>query len=133
MYQLRVKTHFDAAHYIKDYQGKCSRMHGHRWEVEVVLRGNELGPMNMLVDFSWVKKRLKGLVSDLDHYVLNEQLPKLTPYGEADNVTAEYLAKWIYNCFEAFMSSLDLPIGLRLDSITVWESPDCCVSYSGGN
>ena len=35
MYELRVKDHFDAAHYIADYKGKCHRMHGHRWEVEV--------------------------------------------------------------------------------------------------
>ena len=150
MYRLHVKAHFDAAHYIKDYQGKCSRMHGHRWGVEVVLEGSKLGPMNMLVDFSWVKKRLEGLLGDLDHYVVNERLPKLTQYGEADNVTAEYLAKWIYCCFEAFMIHPDVSeretfggrlylkgngvyewSGVTLVSVAVWESPDCCVEYYG--
>jgi len=131
MYKLQVKGHFDAAHYIKDYRGKCSRMHGHRWEVVVVLAGSELGPMNMLVDFSWVKKRLGVLLEGLDHYVLNEQLPKLTQYGEADNVTAEYLARWIYQCFEVFMAHPDLPSGLKLARVAVWENPECCVSYDG--
>ncbi len=35
MYTLKVKSHFDAAHRIRDYKGKCSRTHGHRWDVEV--------------------------------------------------------------------------------------------------
>ncbi|KKL04030.1 hypothetical protein LCGC14_2620190, partial [marine sediment metagenome] len=55
MYTLKVKTHFDAAHYIKDYQGKCSREHGHRWIIELFLAGNNLDNLNMLVDFGEVK------------------------------------------------------------------------------
>ena len=59
MFKLRVKKHFDSAHCIADYAGKCSRMHGHRWDVEVVLGGEKLDAMNILVDFSEVKKMMK--------------------------------------------------------------------------
>ncbi|HJJ43606.1 MAG TPA: 6-carboxytetrahydropterin synthase, partial [Methanocorpusculum sp.] len=25
------ETHFDASHRLMHYEGKCSRLHGHRW------------------------------------------------------------------------------------------------------
>ncbi len=30
MYQIRVKRHFDAAHALRGYQGKCEALHGRR-------------------------------------------------------------------------------------------------------
>lgn len=127
MYRLQVKAHFDAAHYIRDYPGKCSRMHGHRWEVEVVLEGEELDEMNILVDFSLVKKALTTLLDDLDHYIINKQLNE-------KNVTAEFLAKWIWERFkEESPKWYKLEYGrVRLARVTVWEGPDCCVKYSPG-
>jgi len=29
MHKIQVKTHFDAAHYLKGYQGACANLHGH--------------------------------------------------------------------------------------------------------
>ena len=121
MYRLQVKAHFDAAHYIKDYVGKCSRMHGHRWEVEVTIVGKMLDDKNMLLDFGEIKENLSGLLDAfLDHYLLNETLREF-------NVTAEFLARWIYNRFV----ELTRMERTQLESVTVWESPDCCVSYNG--
>jgi len=123
MYRLQVKTHFDAAHYIKDYPGKCSRMHGHRWEVEVVLEGKTLGNLNMLIDFGEVKDLLNGLIeSRLDHYLLNETLSE-------PHVTAEFLARWIYEWLADPCTEFEPEV--RLVRVTVWESPDCCVKYYG--
>jgi len=132
MYRLQVKDHFDAAHYLKGYAGKCNREHGHRWDIEVCLEGNGLDKINMLIDFSIVKKIMKSLLDKLDHYQLNEQLHE-------DNVTAEYLAKWFYDSFESEfamypLSNGEVPSlkGIRLARVTVWESPECCVKYSPG-
>jgi len=33
MYEVSVEQHFDAAHYLRDYQGKCESLHGHRYQV----------------------------------------------------------------------------------------------------
>ncbi len=124
MYQLKVKDHFDAAHFIKDYPGKCSRMHGHRWDVEVCLQGGTLGKLNMLIDFVVVKEIMKSLLGKLDHYVLNEQLHE-------ENLTAEFLAKEIYKEFEYKLSRVgDEPAGVGLKSVTIWESPECMVMYT---
>jgi 6-pyruvoyltetrahydropterin/6-carboxytetrahydropterin synthase len=121
MYRLQVKSHFDAAHYIKDYVGKCSRMHGHRWEVEVVVEGKMLDSKNMLLDFGEMKLNLETLLEAfLDHHLLNETLKE-------SNVTAEFLAKWVYDRFV----ELTWMEGIRLARVAVWESPDCCVKYYG--
>ncbi len=39
--RLQYRFHFDAAHQLPNYSGKCANLHGHRWEVEVVV--NEKG------------------------------------------------------------------------------------------
>jgi len=120
-FELHVKTHFDAAHYIKDYVGKCGREHGHRWEVEAVLEGSRLDKRNMLVDFAQVKKAMNGLIDTmLDHQQLNEQFAE-------PNVTAEFLARYVYGQLRS--SLCEIREGLRLVRTCIWESPDCCVKY----
>lgn len=121
MYRLQVKTHFDAAHYLKNYDGKCRNLHGHRWEVELVFEGKELNEINMLVDFSVVKKQLnKYLDAFCDHHCLNVEL-------EEDNVTAEFLSKRIYDWAVEQCWGFDV----NICRVTIWESPDCCVKYYG--
>ena len=122
IFRMQVKTHFDAAHYLKSYVGKCSNMHGHRWDIEVCLQAHELDVRNMLVDFVVVKAELKRLLDEkLDHYLLNESL------GES-NPTAEFLARWLFKQME----KAAVGWGVRLVRTCVWESPDCCVEYASG-
>lgn len=123
-YRMQVKDHFDAAHKLIGYKGKCQRMHGHRWDVEVCIEGHKLDDINMLIDFKVVKSIMKELIEAIDHYVLNDQL------GE-ENVTAEFLAKWFYNDFSEALSAVGiLPAQAKLVRVTIWESPDCCIKYS---
>lgn len=122
MFRLTVRSHFDAAHRIGSYVGKCNRMHGHRWEVEVVLEGDTLDARNILVDFGEVKSSLNFyLEQSYDHSVLNETF-------QEHNVTAEYLARRIFDDMK-----LLIPTIIRLVQVTVWESPECSVSYMEGS
>lgn len=119
MYALGVRSHFDAAHHIRDYVGKCSREHGHRWSVELVVEGSSLDGLGMLVDFKNVKDVLEHVIElHLDHYQLNDSL------GEP-NLTAEFLARWLFGQMKARVVG-----GVRVASVTVWESPDCRAIYS---
>ena len=34
MYTVSVQAHYDSAHFLRKYEGKCERMHGHRYVVE---------------------------------------------------------------------------------------------------
>jgi len=130
MYELKVKQHFDAAHQLKSYEGKCNREHGHRWKAEVCLRGTNyarggklalLDERNMLVDFRDVKDAMNVVIDQhLDHYQLNESL------GE-DNPTAEFLAEWFFRQMKARAGK-----GVKVVSVEIWESPECSVRYTDG-
>ena len=122
MYVIRVKDHFDAAHWLADYVGKCNNLHGHRWEAEVMLLSNGINSKtNMVIDFKVVKNALKLLLDDLlDHRCLNDAL-------KCDNPTAEFIARWIFVRLNGTFPEC------MLQSVTVWESPECSVTYSEGN
>jgi len=111
MYKLSISRKFDAAHYLRDYNGKCANPHGHTWKVVVVLSGMELTD-DMLIDFSVMKRMLDNMLPD--HLYLN----KIYPF----NPTAEKLARHFYE-------SLIMPADIVLDSVTVWESDTCSATY----
>jgi 6-pyruvoyltetrahydropterin/6-carboxytetrahydropterin synthase len=123
MFRLQVKTHFDAAHYLLGYQGKCANLHGHRWDVELVVEGKQLNAGNMLVDFSKIKKELNGYLDhQFDHKCLNESLNESNP-------TAEWIAKKVFETMDPIVEKISEK-KTHLCRVTVWESPDCCVKYS---
>ena len=67
MYSVTTKSEFDAAHFLAGYQGKCKNIHGHRWSVEVTLKGEELDDLGMLVDFTDIKRDLNEISDGFDH------------------------------------------------------------------
>lgn len=120
MYELNVKSHFDAAHLIRGHQGKCRRLHGHRWEVEAELTSLEINEMGMMVDFGEVKALLRKIIERYDHQNLLE-----VPPFDSINPTAENLAR------EIFMQiKIEIPSAITLRRVRIWESPDCFVSYT---
>lgn len=121
MFQLQVRRHFDAAHFLTHYDGKCSQMHGHTWYVDVYIEGPVLGTCNMLIDFIDVKRLIDEQLTMLDHTTINVVLNQEDP-------TAEFLAKWLYTQLAERLHD-DPPI-LRVAKVTVWESLECGVSYS---
>lgn len=125
MYRLTVKSRFAAAHHLLNYQGNCSRLHGHTWEVEVSVEGPDLDHCGMLIDFNSLKDTVNKIVKDLDHTYLN-QLP---PFNQENcNPTAENLARYIF-----YRLKPELPPGINLCEIRVWESPDASASYREEN
>lgn len=93
LWRLTVRSQFSAAHALRHYQGKCERLHGHNFAVELTVEGRELAPdTGMLVDFSILKKTLAQTLESLDHAVLNE----VPPFDEGGfNPSSELLARHI--------------------------------------
>ena len=122
MFEIEVKGTFDAAHRVAGYPGKCSRLHGHSWVVEVRVAGRQLNDLGFLVDFSELNQTLKDILAQLDHQNLNE-----LAMFQSINPTAESIARYIY--LQMANSPLLQQSQAVLDSVCVWESPHSCVRY----
>ena len=121
MFELTIQEEFEAAHRLPDYEGKCSRLHGHNWKVEVTVRGTQLDSTGLLMDFKVLKSHVAEVLLTLDHYYLND-----TPAFALVPPTAEYIAKYVYDSL-AVRSALNGPI--RVSAVKVWESPRSCAAY----
>lgn len=121
MYQVSVKGHFDAAHYLRGYQGRCENLHGHRFEVVVTLSGKGLDEKGMLRDFTEIKADLKQILAHLDHVCLNDGPP-----FDVLNPSSENIARFIYGEMKGRLA--DTPVSLA--SVQVYESPDAWATYA---
>lgn len=91
MYEVRIEKEFSAAHFLKDYNGKCENLHGHNYTVRVHLKGEKLNDGGLLFDFSLLKKITKAVLEKLDHKNLND-----IAFFE-ENPSAERIAKYIFD------------------------------------
>lgn len=91
VFEVYVKTHFSAAHSLKGYQGDCARVHGHNWAIEVFVRCEKLDEIGIGIDFRDIKRMLKEVLHELNHFNLNE----LTTFQNV-NPTSENIAKFLY-------------------------------------
>lgn len=120
MFELIVGGHFDAAHFLRGYSGKCARIHGHTWKVEVRVRGENPDSAGMLLDFSILKKDMKEITDQMDHMLIND----LDAFSVI-NPTAENISKFIANQFQELAKNYPV----KIYSVTVWESPRAAATY----
>ncbi len=101
---------FEAAHQLPWHPGKCRRLHGHNYRLEVTVEG-PVGEQGVVMDFDDLSAVVRReLVDRYDHRYLNELL---------DNPTAEVIAAEAWKRLEA--------AGLRLARLRLWETPESSV------
>jgi len=112
---------FDAAHFLKkegvpeSVFGKCSQLHGHTWSLHVTVEGTVDPVTGMVIDFRELAKIVKENVIDvLDHTLLNDRI---------ELPTAENILMWITEQLKG-----KLPSGIKLSSLTLYETPDSYAS-----
>ena len=120
MYQLFVEEHFDAAHYLRNYHGKCENLHGHRFKVVVCLEATKLGESGLAYDFTQIKHHLREAIAQFDHSCLND----IPPFDKTIN-PSETIAATIYNQRINFFSKSPA----KLARTEVWESPTSGAAY----
>ncbi|MCD7826438.1 MAG: 6-carboxytetrahydropterin synthase QueD [Clostridiaceae bacterium] len=137
MYQITVEQSFDSAHFLSDYQGKCSNLHGHRWRVIFDIQGETLRTdsqlRGMCEDFSDVRKVVRDMLDEYDHTLLVEQgslkektLQAMDEEGFAIlqlpfRPTAENFARHFYDLISEK--------GYQVAKVSVYETPNNCASY----
>ena len=118
MFELCIKDHICAAHYLRGYEGKCKQLHGHTWKIEIKIVHKELDDMGMVADFTVLKAKLNEFLSILDHNCLNE-----LEYFSKNNPTTENIAKYIFLEYSKMISPF------KVKSVEVWESDNASVIY----
>jgi 6-pyruvoyltetrahydropterin/6-carboxytetrahydropterin synthase len=122
MFMVSVQAHYDSAHFLRNYKGKCERLHGHRYVVEVALAAGELNESGIAFDFVDVKRELRALADHLDHEHLND----LPPFDTVEP-SAENQAKYFY---EELKRRLPGPMGEAMVYVRVWETPTQWAQYT---
>ena len=134
MHRVTKELNFCAAHRLLAYGGKCGRLHGHNYKIEVTCSWI-LDRHNMVIDFSTIKNIVGEWVDEnWDHMtILNSEDELRNTVGHVDNVfvfndenpTAEVMARFLYDKFVGEFKACYV----RLDKIRVWETPTCWAEY----
>jgi 6-pyruvoyltetrahydropterin/6-carboxytetrahydropterin synthase len=160
MSNFRVKVYkqdfeFSAGHFIT-FGGRCEKLHGHNYRVEVTLTG-EVGPDFYLYNFSDLKPLVRQECKALDHRMLLATTNPLLQYKETkaeievtfgerrylfplsdvvllpvENTTAELLAKYLLQRIRAGLEQQGRPelVGLRQIELMVEEQPGQAAFYA---
>lgn len=121
MFELKIVTHFAAAHQLKMVAEKCENLHGHNWKVEVCLKGEKLTPAGILMDFGEVKKKVADIMARLDHRFLNE----ISPFNDTYPPSSENIAYYIAGELQAELAGRPVAVS----RVTAWESENACATY----
>ena len=120
MYELEITKHFSGAHNLTGDPGDCRKLHGHNWNVTVILQAKELDEIGIALDFKTLKKELNTVIDRFDHAYLNE----LEEFKNC-NPTSENLARIIYKELGARIND----DRIRVTRISVEETPGSRASY----
>jgi len=121
MFKVTITKSFSAAHALK-IGGKCEDLHGHNFKVDVTVEGRALKTEGILIDFRDLKKWTVEVLDEMDHKYLNE----LPPFS-GGFPTSERVARHIYAHIRKRLKGR----AVRISEVTVWESENSRVSYSG--
>jgi 6-pyruvoyltetrahydropterin/6-carboxytetrahydropterin synthase len=133
MYSVTKRIDFCYGHRLLDYDGVCKHPHGHNAVAEIEVQTDRLDPRNMVVDFSDIKRRIKGWIDrELDHRMILRRddplVEALNTLGEPvylleSNPTVERIARLLFD--------ISREQGLPVSRVTVWETPSSWATYTG--
>jgi 6-pyruvoyltetrahydropterin/6-carboxytetrahydropterin synthase len=133
MYSVTKRIDFCYGHRLLDYDGICKHPHGHNAVAEIEVRTETLDKRNMVVDFTDIKRRVKGWIDrELDHRMILRRddplVDALQQLGEPvylleSNPTVERIARLLFD--------MSRDQGLPVSRVTVWETPSSWATYTG--
>jgi 6-pyruvoyltetrahydropterin/6-carboxytetrahydropterin synthase len=124
LYEVTIKQSFSAAHMLNEIGGRCEKLHGHNFVVEISICSNVLSVEGILIDFRILKQWADEILKDFDHKYLND-----ISYFKDTSPSSENVAKYIYDRISEKVKESSLDVS----RVTVWESEDARASYYGNN
>ena len=121
MFELSVEEEFSGAHRLRDYRGKCERLHGHNWRVVAVVRGRTLGKDGLLVDFHDLRAALREALAEFDHALIND-----IPFFRKRNPSSEHIARYVFGRLRTALRGRRVAIS----RVTVWENTRQAAAYT---
>ena len=131
MFEVRVEADFSAAHFLRDYNGKCENLHGHNYKVYAHVRGFKLNEGGMLMDFTKLKAALRAVCKEIDHTNLND-LCENGVLVFKQNPSAERIAKYIFDKLQAELkqtSDTAKKSEAQIYRVDVFETPTSRATY----
>jgi 6-pyruvoyltetrahydropterin/6-carboxytetrahydropterin synthase len=120
MYEVEIISSFAAAHSLRQYKGKCERLHGHNYRIHVTARASSTKSDGMVIDFGILKSITNEILEELDHNFLNE----IKPFDEIEP-SAENIASFIFYEVERRLEGH----AALLHCVAVWESDMSIARY----
>lgn len=130
--EIQLKMTFDAGHRVVGHGGKCARLHGHTYRVEVTAVGPVRDP-GFVADFG----DIKDLINKWDHQMLiwaedpfvdqvfsqkGLNTKEMGIFYLPFNPTAENMAKYL-------AQKIGITFDLMETSVTLWETAGCNATY----
>ena len=123
VYELCVQSCFAAAHAIV-IGGVREPVHGHNWDVRVVIRAPRVDSEGLVCDFHAVEAAVASILSRFHNRHLNEVEP-----FTVTNPTAELVARHIADELGTALAPVLMPQAGRVARVSVTEAPGCVASY----
>ena len=123
--EVTKEVSFDSAHYLNEYAGKCSKLHGHLFKLFITVSGtcNDIG---LVLDFKDLKTIVKEEILDkFDHECINELI--------SFNPTAENMVCYIFDVLSKYFIENSDWGRLKLIEVKLYETPTSYAVYKGVN
>ncbi len=137
MYSLKTEYHFDSAHFLTDYYGKCENLHGHQWRVMVYISQESLNltgtHKDMVIDFGVFKKAVREVCDSMDHTFLVEEgsLKDSTIEALKDEGFTLFIVPWRTTAenIATYIAEELISQGFAISAVEVYETPNNCAIY----
>ena len=126
MFELKILTHFAAAHQLKMVTEKCEELHGHNWKIEICVAREKLNKAGVVMDFGIMKQYAREIIAKLDHKFLND----LEFFNDDFPPSSESIAFFIAKQFQEKLEGMpDIKSDVKLLKVTAWESDTASATY----
>lgn len=120
-YTVSTEVTFCSSHSLEEYEGDCSRVHGHNWTLRAYYEFDRVDERGITVDYLELRAGMEEVIlARFDHRHLND-----VPPFDSINPTSENIAAEIFRLLAGNLSFE----GGRLREVELWETREDMVRY----